>query len=322
MGKASGALALTVALLSLLAATAWASSAGATGSLLAPPPSPDASVAAVPPPSACTQPPVESGTIGTTRSLTLQAGGITAKYSGPLVETAFSYESIGYPGTIKITSSAGSVTQTLPGSVVPYVTLGRLCIDTFSATKLPAVILQSYSGGAHCCFGPEVYTSPATSYSLTEDIGGGAGAGLKWNGDFGFRFRSVDGVKMLASSDGAFNDDFTDFADDPAPVRLYTIKAGLIADVTAKHLDVVSAEATQFRATMAADKTNALGWAAAWVADECVLGLGARAWPLIVRWDDNGIFASGGNDPYSIGQFAPTLETFLLNNGYCSGQLP
>jgi hypothetical protein len=134
--------------------------------------------------------------------------------------------------------------------------------------SVPEVFLDTYTGGAHCCFESLIV------------LPNGAHAGKTishfW-GDPGYRLGVHDGTPYLVSADDRFAYEFTSYAGSAMPIEFWAISPnGVLDNVTQTRLDAVAAEAKQFFKgyTSGRGKTDAdiRGVLAAWCADEYRLG--------------------------------------------------
>lgn len=129
----------------------------------------------------------------------------------------------------------------------------------------PEVIVDLYTGGAHCCTIAEVFRWTGKAYvSVTRGFA-----------DFGY---TLDGGTFV-TGDARFAYAFASFADSAMPVRLLAFRAGTWSDVTRAHPETLRADAARWLKEYKKRRkgTRALGLLAAWVADEYRLGTSHRA---------------------------------------------
>lgn len=137
----------------------------------------------------------------------------------------------------------------------------------------PEVLLDLYTGGAHCCFYTVIFHWTGTKYATLAKL---------W-GDPGYKLEDLDhdGRFELVSADDRFAYAFTDYADSALPVQIFRYEHGALHDVTAAYPAVLRAEAASLWSSyLSARKTHddIRGVLAAWLADELRLGRGATAW--------------------------------------------
>jgi hypothetical protein len=193
------------------------------------------------------------------------------------VSATFSYEKSGdfeYRGmAIDITRAGAAAFHGVadaPDCVRPYcapgsaVGEGSLHVSDLDGDGEPEVVVDLYTGGAHCCLVTEILWWNGTQYTpATRNFA-----------DFGYR---LDGTTFV-SGDARFAYSFTAFAFSAMPVRLLTFSRGAWRDVTREHPDTLRADAARWLKEYKKHRngTRGLGLLAAWVADEYRLGAPAR----------------------------------------------
>lgn len=195
------------------------------------------------------------------------------------VSATFSYTKAGdfqYDGMTVQIARAGVAAfdgvATAPGCEPPYcapaaAAVGQpsLRVADLDADGEPEVIVDLYTGGAHCCVIADVFRWTGKAYvSVTRNFA-----------DFGY---TLDGDTFV-TGDARFGYAFASFADSAMPVRLLTFRAGAWSDVTRAHPDTLTADAARWMKEYKKRRrgTRALGMLAAWVADEYRLGPAERA---------------------------------------------
>jgi hypothetical protein len=134
----------------------------------------------------------------------------------------------------------------------------------------PAVVLDLYSGGAHCCSVEQVYSLDSTPGRVrkTEHNFGDPGALLEKIGPGG----SLD----FLSADDAFAYAFTDFAASGMPIQIMSFSNNAFHDVTRSFPKLIVQDANQWRkafdALASSQYQDTVGIVAAWAADEDMLG--------------------------------------------------
>jgi hypothetical protein len=130
----------------------------------------------------------------------------------------------------------------------------------------PDVVLDLYTGGAHCCFIEQVYSfDPATGTYIVAARGfSNSGAQIK---DLGH-----DGHFEFLTADNSFAYAFTDFADSGLPIQILTFSGGRFTDVTRSYPKLIAKDAAVWLKAFKHDLTNGVGLIAAWAADEDMLG--------------------------------------------------
>jgi hypothetical protein len=101
-----------------------------------------------------------------------------------------------------------------------------VAVEDLDADAEPEVIVDLYTGGAHCCFVSRFYRWDGAAYVPAD----------RNFGDPGYRIADLDGdgVKELITADYRFGYAFTSFAASLMPVRIYELRAGKWALVTTR----------------------------------------------------------------------------------------
>lgn len=132
---------------------------------------------------------------------------------------------------------------------------------------VPDVILGLYSGGAHCCYVDQVYRLDRRTnrFVKTEHDFLDAGARIvDLNGDHNYEFLSADARISNAG--------FTDFADSPPPLQIFSFSDNVFHDVTRTYPNRLRADAANWLRGFHRHPGNGRGLIAAWAADQELLG--------------------------------------------------
>lgn len=174
----------------------------------------------------------------------------------------------------------------------------------------PEVILDFYSGGAHCCWFSQIfdYDPEQGQYASTEHFWGNVG---------GFQLEDLDdnGIPEFISADDRFAYAFTSFAGSEFPPRFWQYRDGEMVDVTREFPEEVYADAVRLwnRYTTIRDEVgndDLKGVLAAYLATKYLLDQSAEGWNLVRQ-----IYQASDRDQY----FA-NLQEFLQTNGYALAQ--
>jgi hypothetical protein len=177
---------------------------------------------------------------------------------------------------------------------------------------VPDVILGLYTGGAHCCFVDQVYRlDPGTNrFIKTEHDFLDAGARIvDLNGDHNYEFLSADARISNAG--------FTDFADSPAPLQIFSCSHNAFHDITRTYPNRLRVDAAKWLRAFHRHPGNGRGLIAAWAADEELLGR-----PRLVSSQLAGALKAGHlRVPASFGgpspaKFVVQLQALLRRLGY------
>ena len=176
----------------------------------------------------------------------------------------------------------------------------------------PDVVLDLYSGGAHCCTVVEVFSfdAAASTYVETERTFGDPDArvvDLDHNGQFEF-----------LTADDSFAYRFTDYAASGLPIEILTFAGGQFTDVTRSYPKLIAKDAAfwlrAFKRMAGDHYSDSVGVIAAWAADQYLLGHVKLANRYLhqqaVAGHLNAPFAGGGT------RFVAKLKKFLRRHGY------
>jgi hypothetical protein len=172
------------------------------------------------------------------------------------------------------------------------------------------VVLNLYSGGAHCCSIVQVFSYGDGSYALAQ----------RDFGDPGARLARLKGTWAFVSADDRFAYEFTSFAFSGLPVQIWRLHGGRFDDATRAFPGHVEADATrQYKAYLANRRQGlGLGFIAAWAADEALLGKDAHVTRTLRSLAAAGQLRSGDGFSHGGRAFIAALERFLTKTGYTS----
>jgi hypothetical protein len=173
---------------------------------------------------------------------------------------------------------AYSAAPKVAGCAAPYCTPygavdsgGSLKVVDVTGDGEPEVIVNLYSGGAHCCEITQVLRWTGSAYtSLQRNFA-----------DFGYTLApsTTGGATAFVTGDARFAYAFASFADSAFPFRVYRIDDGAWSEQTLSYEDGIKADAVKWKKAYNKRKNGrlALGILAAWVADEYQLGENEKA---------------------------------------------
>jgi hypothetical protein len=176
----------------------------------------------------------------------------------------------------------------------------------------PDVVLNLYSGGAHCCTVLEIFSFNAgtSSYVETERVFGDPDARIV---DL-----SHDGRFEFLTADDSFAYRFTDFAASGLPIEIVSFAGGEFTDVTRNYPALVAKDAAfwlkAFKSQARQGYPDSVGVIAAWAADEDLLGHSK----LVGRYLRAQAAAGHLNAAGGVGgtRFVADLRKFLRRRGY------
>jgi subtilisin-like proprotein convertase family protein len=158
---------------------------------------------------------------------------------------------------------------------------GALRVRDLDGDGEPEVVLDSYSGAAHCCWYADVYRYLRRRRVYRPSVGfwGNASARLV---DLG-----RDGRPEFETADDRFAYVFTSFAGSAFPIRIFRFDHGRFVDVTRRFPRLVRRDAARlFRSYLAQRRgpnADVGGILPAWLADQYLLGRGPAGWPVLRR---------------------------------------
>jgi len=182
----------------------------------------------------------------------------------------------------------------------------------------PEVLVDLYSGGAHCCTYTLVYGYEAKRKVYRKLF-------HSW-GNTGYSLRDLDRDERpeLVSADDRFAYAFTAYAYSIDPIQVWSYRAGKLADVTRRFPAVVRRDAARlWRGYLKARKekgADVRGLLAAYLAEQVLLGEGAGAWERLqeaLTREELAPPAGAGVGPTGRA-YLKALRAFLVKNGYLS----
>jgi subtilisin-like proprotein convertase family protein len=192
--------------------------------------------------------------------------------------------------------------------------VGPPVVRDLDADREPEVVVDEYSGGAHCCTYSLVYRRSASGYTTLI---------RRW-GNVGYRLIDLDrdGRPEVRSADDRFAYAFTAYATSLEPVQIWRYDRGRLVDVTRSFPAVVAADARAawrlYLRERRAQPREVRGVLAAWLADQLVLGRGPAGWRALDEAYRRGDLGRGSKlYGYPAGKrYLAALRAFLRRTGY------
>ena len=177
----------------------------------------------------------------------------------------------------------------------------------------PVVLLDLYTGGAHCCVYTVFYRYDGTTYVTRRHDWGNPGYKLV---DLG-----GDGVPEFLTRDDRFNYAFSCYACSGTPVRVFRVVRQRLADVTRSFPSLVRRDAASlWRSYRSArrERADPAGLLPAYVADEYLVGRGGPAWARLRRAVAVREWPKLVQDPRwrSRRRYEAAVRSFLRRTGY------
>lgn len=189
-----------------------------------------------------------------------------------------------------------------------------LVVRDLDADGEPEVLVNVYTGGAHCCFYTVILRFDGRTYR---------GSVAFW-GDPGYALRDLDGDGRpeLVTADDRFAYAFTSYAASVLPLRIDHYDHGVLTDVTSDYPQLVRREAAgvwrEYLRERRRPGSDVRGLLAGWLADEYRLGLQAEGWRQIDAAYRRGELSAPRVDPiWPAGpRYLSALRSFLARTGY------
>jgi hypothetical protein len=179
----------------------------------------------------------------------------------------------------------------------------------------PSVVLDLYSGGAHCCFIEQVYSLTPNSSTVhkSEHDFGDPGVRLVTLGTGG----SID----FLSANDFFAYEFTDYAASGEPIEILSFSHDAFHNVTRSYPQLIAKDASQwmsaFHAQASTHYQDSVGVVAAWAADEDMLGHSGTVARFLAAQAKAGHLNSALSPITPSGQkYVVALQKFLRKQGY------
>ena len=178
-----------------------------------------------------------------------------------------------------------------------------------------SIVLDLYSGGAHCCSIEQVYTLSPNSTKVRK---------YEHNfGDPGVQIVKLDNsnsVEFLSAND-AFAYAFTDYAASGMPIEIEHFSGGSFRNVTRSYRALVARDAKQwivaFASAAPTHYEDTVGVVAAWAADEDMLGHSGEVARFLAAQAAAGHLNSALSPVMASGEkYVSSLQRFLRQHGY------
>ena len=249
---------------------------------------------------------------------TAQSGNVTATFtfSGVYPQFTDMQLSIAQSGTVfydePVTSNRCG-TYCAPGS--PTGPGSSVHVLDLEHDGQPDVVLDLYSGGAHCCSIEQVFSfDPGTmTYAETQHDFGDPGEQIV---DLGH-----NGRYEFLTADDWFAYEFTDFAASGLPIQILTFSDRHFSNVTRHYPKLIARDAARwmkaFKSMAKQHYSDSVGVVAAWAADEELLGHAKLVKAFLANQLQAGHLNSALSPTEPSGaKFVSKLRRFLRTHGY------
>ena len=195
---------------------------------------------------------------------------------------------------------------------------GRVFLRDLDKSGTPEVIVETFSGGAHCCTSAFIYTKRQGKFQIVE-------TGPKDGGGFGYQDLDGDGTIELVSKDQSFYYSFSAYAFSFPPSQIFSLKDGKLIDTTRNYPRYLRAELQRMftaikEITREGGQIN--GVLAGYVAQKALLGEFAQGWQLMLaRYDRTSnarlvTYDEQGKEVSRYRDFPTALRAHLQRYGY------
>lgn len=191
-----------------------------------------------------------------------------------------------------------------------------LAVRDLDADGEPEVLVDLYTGGAHCCSFTQIYSYVAATNSYRRTKG-------SWY-DYGYDLRDLDkdGSPEFRAADFRFAAAFTAYAASGAPPRILKFAGGRLNDVTRDFRSIIKQNLKEYVRLYKQyrgddDIGDVRGWLAAYAADKYLLGQGDTAFDLIYAAYRRGELRPLQGDTSPAGKrYISALRKYLRKWGY------
>jgi hypothetical protein len=175
----------------------------------------------------------------------------------------------------------------------------------------PDVLLDLFTGGAHCCSLTQIFRYDPTSATYVE-------AEHNW-GDPSYKLVDLghDGHSEFQTADDSFAYEFTDYAFSGLPIEILTFSAGKFTNVTRQYPALIRKDAARWLKAFKHNIRDGVGLIAPWAADEDLLGHEALVQHTLNKEAQQGNLRSALSPEEPGGKkFVRNLQRFLRKHGY------
>jgi hypothetical protein len=195
----------------------------------------------------------------------------------------------------------------------------NIFFEDLDGDRIPEVIVETYSGGAHCCTSFKIYSWQQNQF-LTASIGMRNGSGGT------FKDLDGDGSQEFLSYDNSFLYTFSSYADSFPPTQIYNLRQGTLVETTRNYPKYLRERLKNFEKAIAetngSPSVRSNGVLAGYVAQKSLLGEFPEAWEVLLKnydpasdwgleiYDENG--GAVGRHP----NFPTAVKALLVKLGY------
>jgi hypothetical protein len=194
--------------------------------------------------------------------------------------------------------------------------VGSVALRDLDADGKPEIVVQSFSGGAHCCTHTTIYGFDGDRVQTTET------GPLNSSGG---EFKDLDGDRTLefVTVDNAFLYAFSSYAGSFPPDAIFAYQNGKLVDVTRRYPKLLRGRLWEmFKAVRRSQKEDyeVNGVLAGYVAQKILVGEYEQGWAFMLANYDRNPKGFSGFDNQDNQDFPTVLKKFLIERGYLDPQ--
>jgi len=197
---------------------------------------------------------------------------------------------------------------------------GAIALQDLDSDGNAEVIVETFSGGAHCCTTHQIYSWAGDGFSVatSEMRDGGGGVFEDLNGDGKSEFVAFDNNFLYA---------FSSYAGSYPPSQIFTFENGSLVETTRQFSDHLRSQAWEMYQAIErseAEDYEVNGILAGYVAQKILLGEYEEGWNfMLARYDRDydwglDIYDDQGEVVGRYPDFPSALRAFLIDTGYLS----
>lgn len=194
---------------------------------------------------------------------------------------------------------------------------GGITLQDLDRDGVAEVIVDSYSGGAHCCTSFSIYHWQENQFKLAELKMLNAGGGV-------FKDLNGDGIVEFVSNNNAFLYAFSSYAASFPPSLIYNLENGELVDTTRQYPDELRSRVeAMYQAVQEAQQNDGEvnGILAGYVAQKILLGEFEAGWNfMMTRYDRTSNWGlehdENGEVVEQYPDFPTALKALLIEQGY------
>lgn len=203
-------------------------------------------------------------------------------------------------------------------AAAPFAFHGAIALQDLNNDGDAEVIVETYSGGAHCCTEHQIYTWVGDGFAV-------ASTGMRDGSGGQFEDLNGDGNTEFVAFDNNFLYAFSSYAGSYPPSQIFTLQNGNLVETTRQFPEHLRSQAWGMFQAIERSEANGYevnGILAGYVAQKILLGEYEEGWNLMLaRYDRDSDWGLNVYDEAGevVGQhpdFPAALRAFLMDTGY------